>query len=70
MDCDLNLKASRLILQVFLENNNNHPEIDGKPLKGKQILEIPEINKNFSEIEQYVELAKNKYNIEIRFRSE
>ena len=38
--------------------------------KGKQILEIPEINKNFSEIEQYVELAQNKYNIEIRFRSE
>ena len=50
--------------------SNKYPEIDGKPLKGKQILEIPEINKNFSEIEQYVELAQNKYNIEIRFRSE
>ena len=50
--------------------SNKYPEIDGKPLKGKQILEIPEINKNYSEIEQYVELAQNKYNIEIRFRSE
>ena len=50
--------------------SNKYPEIDGKPLKGKQILEIPEINKNFSEIEQDVELAQNKYNIEIRFRSE
>ncbi|MGG3504886.1 nucleotidyltransferase domain-containing protein [Paenibacillus lautus] len=44
--------------------------IDGQPLKGKQILEIPASNKNFSGIQDYVDLAKNKYGIEIRFREE
>ena len=46
------------------------PPIDGQPLKGKQILEIPASNKNFSEIQDYIDLAKNKYGIEIRFREE
>ena len=45
-------------------------ELDGKILKGKQILEIPESNKNFDKIQEYIDLAKNKYNIEIRFRPE
>lgn len=46
------------------------PPIDGQPLKGKQILEIPASNKNFSGIQDYIDLAKNKYGIEIRFREE
>ncbi|MGE7928293.1 hypothetical protein [Lysinibacillus xylanilyticus] len=46
------------------------PPIDGQPLKGKQILEIPASNKNFSGIQEYIDLAKNKYGIEIRFREE
>ncbi len=41
-----------------------------KPLQGKQILEIPISNQNFSQIQQYIDLAKNNYNIEIRFRPE
>ena len=45
-------------------------ELDGKILKGKQILEIPESNKNFDKIQEYIDLAKNKYNIEIRFKPE
>ncbi|WP_427182388.1 hypothetical protein [Paenibacillus sp. TC-CSREp1] len=43
------------------------PPIDGQPLKGKQILAT---NKNFSGIQDYIDLAKNKYGIEIRFREE
>ncbi|MFT9821116.1 hypothetical protein [Lysinibacillus sp. NPDC056185] len=46
------------------------PPIDGQPLKGKQILEIPASNKNFSGMQEYIDLAKNKYGIEIRFREE
>lgn len=47
-----------------------YPALDGHTIEGKQILEIPESNKNFSEIQSYVDIAKNKYNIEIRFRPE
>jgi len=46
------------------------PDFDGQILKGKQILEVPESNKNFSQIQSYIDLAKNKYNIEIRFKPE
>ena len=46
------------------------PDLDNKILQGKQILEIPEANKSFSQIQEYVDLAKNKYDIEIRFRLE
>jgi len=31
-------------------------------------LEIPESNKNFDKIQEYIDLAKDKYNIEIRFQ--
>ena len=44
--------------------------IDAEPLIGKQILEIPASNQNFSQIQEYINLAKNKYDIEIRFREE
>ncbi|MBA4542718.1 hypothetical protein H1164_07360 [Thermoactinomyces daqus] len=50
--------------------SNKFPEIDGQPLKGKQILEIPASNRSFSQIQEYIDLAKNKYGIEIRFREE
>lgn len=50
--------------------SDKYPQLDGQILKGKQILEIPESNKNFNKIQEYIDLAKNKYNIEIRFRPE
>ncbi|MDT3427709.1 hypothetical protein J2Z22_003285, partial [Paenibacillus forsythiae] len=50
--------------------SNAYPELDGLPLTGKQILEIPDSNKSFSQIQEYIDLAKNKYGIEIRFRGE
>jgi hypothetical protein len=45
-------------------------ELKGKALEGNQILEIPSSNQSFSQIQDYVDLAKNKYNIEIRFKPE
>lgn len=50
--------------------SSKYPDLDGDLLQGKQILEIPSSNQNFSKIEEYIFLAKNKYNIEIRFRPE
>ena len=50
--------------------SDKYPDLDGKTLEGKQILEIPESNKNFDKIQEYIDLAKNKYNIEIRLRPE
>ncbi|WP_156950970.1 polymorphic toxin-type HINT domain-containing protein [Saccharibacillus sacchari] len=50
--------------------SNKYPEIDGQSLVGKQILEIPSSNKTFDKIQEYTDLAKNKYNVEIRFREE
>ena len=45
--------------------------LKGKILEGKQILEIPESNRKFSKIQEYIDLAKSdKYKIEIRFRPE
>lgn len=41
-----------------------------KPLEGKQILEIPISNQQLGNIQEYIDLAKNKYDIEIRFKSE
>ena len=50
--------------------SDKYSDLDGKILEGKQILEIPESNKNFDKIQDYIDLAKNKYNIEIRFKPE
>ncbi|MED1113072.1 T7SS effector LXG polymorphic toxin [Bacillus paramycoides] len=50
--------------------SNKYRRIDGKSLEGKQILEIPASNKNFERIEEYIKLAKEKYDINIRFREE
>ncbi len=41
-----------------------------KPLEGTQILEIPDSNLKYSEIQKYIDLANNNYNIKIRFRPE
>lgn len=50
--------------------SNKYPDLDGDLLQGKQILEIPSSNQSFSQIQEYIDLAKNKYNIEIRYRPE
>lgn len=50
--------------------SNKYKEIDGKVLEGKYVLEIPDSNKAYSDIDKYVKLAKEKYNVEIRFRSD
>jgi hypothetical protein len=50
--------------------SDKYPALDGQNLQGKQILEIPSSNQSFSQINDYINLAKNKYNIEIRFRPE
>jgi hypothetical protein len=50
--------------------SNKYPDLDGDLLQGKQILEIPSSNQSFSQIQDYIDLAKNKYNIELRFRPE
>ena len=55
---------------IKIRSNKYKTELDGKVLKGRQILEIPESNKNFDKIQEYIDLAKNKYNIEIRLRPE
>ena len=44
-------------------------ELKSKALEGKLILEIPDSNKSFSRIQEYIDLAKKK-GIEIRFRPE
>lgn len=50
--------------------SNKYPKIDGQVLEGKYVLEIPDSNRAYSDIDKYVKLAKEKYNVEIRFRSE
>ena len=45
-------------------------ELKGKVLEGKHYLEIPESNKSFGKLQEYIDLAKNKYDIEIIFRAE
>lgn len=50
--------------------SNKYDKIDGQRLQGRQILEIPESNKSFDRMQEYMDLAKDKYNIEIRFKPE
>ncbi len=50
--------------------SNKYPDLDGEPLVGKQILEIPASNQSLSNIQEYIDLAKNKYGIELRFKGE
>lgn len=55
---------------IKIRSDKYKKQLDGKILEGKQILEIPESNKNFSQLQEYIDFAKNKYNIEIRLRPE
>ncbi|EOO37228.1 hypothetical protein IKK_03536 [Bacillus mycoides] len=50
--------------------SNQYPELDVLKLNGDYILEVPASNKNFERIEEYIKLAKEKYDINIRFREE
>lgn len=45
-------------------------KLKGKVLEGRHYLEIPESNKNFNKLQEYIDLAKNKYGIEIIFKPE
>jgi hypothetical protein len=49
--------------------SNAFPELDGLPLAGKFILEIPESNRFLSKIDEYISIAK-EYGVELRFRRE
>ncbi len=40
--------------------SNKYPVLDGQTLQGKQILEVPDSNQSFSQIQDYIDLAKNK----------
>ncbi|WP_430612011.1 hypothetical protein [Flavobacterium sp. JP2137] len=45
-------------------------KLKGEFLEGKHILEIPESNKTFDKIQDYIDLARMKYGTEIRFKPE
>jgi hypothetical protein len=49
--------------------SDKYPDIDGQRLQGRYILEIPESNRNFAQINDYIRIAKRK-GIEIRFKPE
>ena len=50
--------------------SNKYPEIDGQVLQGQQILEIPASNQLLSNIQEYIDFARDNYNIILRFRPE
>ncbi|MBA4538331.1 hypothetical protein H1Z61_14605 [Bacillus aquiflavi] len=50
-------------------HSNRYPELNGKLLERKLILEIPAINKNITDIERYKQIAK-EYEVELRFMEE
>ncbi|EOP14030.1 hypothetical protein ICS_00862 [Bacillus cereus BAG2O-3] len=66
-DFQSQVASTDVIEQEILEQIR---EIDGQLLKGKNILEISVSNKNSGKIDEYIKRAKDKYDIEIRFREE
>ncbi|OJJ19678.1 hypothetical protein BKI52_19290 [marine bacterium AO1-C] len=50
--------------------SSKYPQLYGKPLQGKLILELPESNLQIPYIQNYINIAKHKHNIELRFRPE
>ena len=50
--------------------SNKYPILDGESLQGKLILELPNSNLQIPYYQNYVNLAQNKFGIELRFRSE
>ncbi|MDR0469899.1 MAG: hypothetical protein LBH09_08000 [Peptococcaceae bacterium] len=49
--------------------SNKYPDIDGTPLQGDYILEVPSSNANLLNIDYYKQIAE-EYGIRLRFRSE
>jgi hypothetical protein len=49
--------------------SNKYPELDGKQLEGKKILEIPATNQTSSKLAEFQKLADD-YHVELRFQSE
>ena len=50
--------------------SNKYDCIDGQKLSGQMCLEIPAVNKDFDQIDEYMTYAKEKYDIEIIFLEE
>ena len=50
--------------------SNKYPILDGESLQGKLILELPDSNLQIPYYQNYVNLAQNKFGIELRFRPE
>ena len=50
--------------------SNKYDCIDGQKLSGQMCLEIPAVNKEFDQIDEYMTYAKEKYDIEIIFLEE
>jgi hypothetical protein len=49
--------------------SNKYPELDGKQLQGKKILEVPASNQTSSKLAEFQKLADD-YNVELRFQPE
>jgi hypothetical protein len=56
--------------KIIKSKKPNYGILFDKPLEGRQILEIPSTNQNWSNIQEYTDFAKNKYQIEIIFKPE
>ncbi|TJY37938.1 hypothetical protein [Pontimicrobium aquaticum] len=50
--------------------SNKYSDLDGLILHGQQILEIPASNQSLSNIQDFIDFARDNYDIEIRFRPE
>ncbi|WP_347921814.1 hypothetical protein [Pontimicrobium sp. SW4] len=50
--------------------SNKYSNLDGLILHGQQILEIPDSNQSLSNIQDFIDFARDNYDIEIRFRPE
>ena len=48
---------------------NKYQKIDGKTLEGNYYLEIPESNKDFPDLQKFINLAR-EYDVEIIFKPE
>ena len=73
----INLKTFERYLKEFHEKykrgtvirTNKYDKIDGTVLEGKYYLEIPESNKNFPDLQKFINLAR-EYDVEIIFKPE
>ena len=73
----INLKTFERYLKEFHEKykrgtvirTNKYRQIDGTVLEGKYYLEIPESNKDFPDLQKFINLAR-EYDVEIIFKPE